>query len=166
MLEIQDIIENLRLKSHPEGGYYRETYRSEGSIPETALPPEMKGSRNFATAIYFLITSDEFSAFHKINQDETWHFYLGSSILLHTISPQGRYGQTTIGSKLLDGEQLQFTVPAGYWFAVEVSKPNSYTLAGCTVAPGFDFADFTMPHSGELIELFPQHKALIDRLTR
>ncbi len=165
MNEITDIISKLDLKPHPEGGYYRETYRSEGSIPKEALGENYKGDRNYATAIYYLITSQNFSAFHKITQDETWHFYDGAAMRLHIISPQGDYTELLIGNNLNRDEVPQFTVPGGYWFASEVSLPNSYSLMGCTVAPGFSFEDFIMPERKELLTLFPQHKQLIIQLT-
>jgi len=165
MNEITDIISKLDLKPHPEGGYYRETYRSEGSIPKDALSENYMGDRNYATAIYYLITSQNFSAFHKITQDETWHFYDGAAMRLHIISPQGEYNELLIGNNLNRDEVPQFTVPGGYWFASEVSQPNSYSLMGCTVAPGFSFEDFIMPEREELLTLFPQHKQLIIKLT-
>lgn len=165
MNEISEIISKLDLKPHPEGGYFRETYRSEGSIPKETLGKPYQGDRNFATAIYFLITSNNFSAFHKITQDETWHFYNGTAMSLHMITAEGTYRKINIGNDIARGELPQFTVPGGVWFASEVSAPDSYSLLGCTVAPGFDFQDFIMPPRKELLTLFPQHKELIERLT-
>ncbi|MEL6811747.1 MAG: cupin domain-containing protein [Bacteroidota bacterium] len=166
MNSIQQIIETLELQPHPEGGYFRESYRSTGVIPRENLSEQYSGDRNYATSIYFLLTSDSFSAFHKIHQDEQWHFYDGTPIHLHMISPEGNYSEISIGRNLGLGQLPQFTVPGGYWFASEVKHPNSYALAGCTVSPGFDFADFNLPERRELLALFPQHSEIIHRLTR
>ncbi len=166
MSKIQLIIEKLGLQAHPEGGYFKETYRSEGTIPKAELPDGYSGDRNYSTSIYFLLTSWNFSAFHKILQDEQWHFYDGSYIMLHLISPHGVYSRVKIGRDLDKGEVPQYTVQGGFWFASEVVEENSFALAGCTVAPGFDFSDFTLASRDELSALFPKHKEIIERLTR
>ncbi len=160
-----DIIQKFNLQKHPEGGYFKETYRSVGYIENKNLSSEFIGDRNYATGIYFLLTSDSFSAFHKINQDEMWHFYLGTTLKLHMISPEGNYSYILIGNDILNNEVPQFVVPAQYWFAAEVVKNNSFAFTGCTVAPGFDFNDFVLPKREELIKLFPQHSEIISRLT-
>lgn len=161
----QQIINQFDLTAHPEGGYFKETYRSHGIIQNEHLSPEFVGDRNYSTSIYFLLTSEKFSAFHKINQDEIWHFYKGSTLKLHMISPEGDYSFVLIGNNLEQNEQPQFVVPAGYWFAAEVEAENTYAFSGCTVAPGFDFNDFVLPEREALIALFPQHKAIITKLT-
>ncbi|SEB72913.1 hypothetical protein SAMN04489761_1587 [Tenacibaculum sp. MAR_2009_124] len=161
----KQLINKFDLTEHPEGGYYKETYRSIGEINNENLPDEFTGNRNYGTAIYFLLTSEKFSAFHKINQDEIWHFYKGSHLKLHMISPDGNYSFVLIGNNFEVNEIPQFVVPAGYWFAAEVTGDYSYSFTGCTVAPGFDFNDFVLPKREELIELFPEHKKIITRLT-
>lgn len=163
---VEHIVKRLDLKPHPEGGYYRETYRSKGSIPKNVIPEDFSGNRNYSTCIYFLLTSGNFSAFHRIKQDEIWHFYDGAAIRLHMISPQGDYSSQLVGRNFEAGELPQFVVPAGYLFASEVAKDNSYALAGCTVAPGFDFDDFEMPSRDQLLNHYPQHSEVITRLTR
>ena len=164
-MKINDIIEKFDLNQHPEGGYFKETYRSSGSITNENLSTDFTGDRNYSTGIYFLLTSDSFSAFHKINQDEMWHFYLGTTLKLHMISPKGEYSYVLIGNKIIDNEVPQFVVPAQYWFAAEVLEKNSYAFTGYTVAPGFDFKDFVLPERKELVDLFPQHEEIITRLT-
>lgn len=159
------IIEKLGLTEHPEGGYFKEMYRSSDTIPQSALGEQYSGDRNVSTSIYFLLTSDKFSAFHKINQDEIWHFYKGGPLLLHIISSEGVYSAVTIGNDFNKGEVPQYVVKGGDWFAAEVIEKDSYTLVGCTVAPGFDFADFVLPERKELIALFPQHEKVITKLT-
>jgi predicted cupin superfamily sugar epimerase len=159
------LIQKLALQAHPEDGYYKEVYRSEGEIPAQVLPPEFGGSRNYCTSIYYMLTHDTFSAFHRIKQDEIWHFYDGSAIELHVISPTGEHSQHLIGSNVLQNEQPQVVVPAGYWFAAKTTGKD-YSLAGCTVAPGFSFKDFELPKREKLVKQFPQHRDVIERFTR
>lgn len=166
MTRIAQLIEQFSLLPHPEGGYFRENYRSSGEIKSTSLDSNYKGSRNYSTAIYFLLSSDTFSAFHKINQDEIWHFYEGSPIRLFTISEKGELAEHLIGSDFNKGQLPQLVVPGNHWFAAEILDPNSYAFVGCTVAPGFDFADFELADRKLLSEEFPQHSGLIHRLTR
>jgi len=152
-----ELVEKLDLLPHPEGGFYRETYRAVGEVSAYG------GMRNFSTAIYFMLTPDTFSAFHKINQDEVWHFYEGDPICVHMISPEGTYSKVLLGKE--EGMVFQYVVPGGTWFASEVIG-SDFGLAGCTVAPGFDFADFDMPSRATLIDRYPEHKEVIKRLTR
>lgn len=166
MTEKEQLIERLELEPHPEGGYFKETYRSEGVIDSGSLPREYLGIRNHSTCIYFMLTSEMFSAFHKIVQDEIWHFYQGSPIQLHTISESGNHESHTIGNDLSKGETPQLVVPGNHWFAAKVINPDSYSLVGCTVAPGFDFQDFMLADRENLILKFPEHMELIEAFTR
>jgi hypothetical protein len=164
-MDANTIIKELQLTAHPEGGYFKETYRSDGKISQNELGEKYSGDRNYATCIYFLLTSEKFSAFHKINQDEIWHFYKGAPLRLHIISKEGTYSAVTIGNDFEKGEVPQYVVTGGDWFAAEVIAPDNYTLVGCTVAPGFDFADFVLPERKELTALFPEHQEIIKKLT-
>ena len=148
-------IDKLNLKKHPEGGFYKETYRSSESINKESLPSRFDADRNFSTSIFFLLSETNFSAFHKIKQDELWHFHYGDFLTIHMISPVGEYSFQKLGLDLDDGQKLQVVVPADFYFAAEVNDKNSYVLCGCTVAPGFDFDDFEMPNRDELVEMFP-----------
>jgi predicted cupin superfamily sugar epimerase len=159
-------IDRLNLIPHPEGGYYRETYRSELSLAREALPPQFTGPRLVSTAIYFLLQGNNFSAFHRLRSDELWHFYSGSPITVHVIEPEGSHSELQLGSDPDAREMLQSVVKAGRWFASQVRDPNTFALAGCTVSPGFDFADFELGKRSDLVELYPQHRALIERLSR
>lgn len=161
----EEIISKLALQPHPEGGYYRETYRSQGSIQQASLAGKYKGERNYATCIYFLLKSETFSAFHRIKQDEIWHFYDGSPIRMHMISAAGSYSIHFIGRDFNNGELPQFVVPGGCWFAAEVIHKNNYSLVGCTVSPGFSFEDFELIPRKNLISFFPEHEEIICRLT-
>jgi predicted cupin superfamily sugar epimerase len=162
---IKDLISKLELEPHPEGGFFRETYRSKGEISKNSLEEDYKGKRNYSTCIYFLLTSENFSAFHRIKQDEIWHFYDGSPIDLHVISDSGLYTNHAIGIDLQKGEVPQFVVPGRSWFAAEVVDQNAYSLIGCTVSPGFSFEDFELIAKDELISLFPDKEKIITRLT-
>ncbi len=163
---VSELVSKLNLQEHVEGGFYKETYRSEGIIKRGSTPEHFDGDRNYSTGIYFLLTSDNFSAFHRIKQDEMWHFYEGSSLTIHMIDEKGTYSFQRLGLDFNNHELPQFTVPKNTWFASEVEDPNTYCLAGCTVSPGFDFADFQLAERKELIESFPEHKEVIHRLTR
>lgn len=158
-------IEILELVKHPEGGYYKEVYRSDENIYKNALPSRYSGDRNVATSIYFLINGDEFSSFHRIQSDETWHFYQGTTLELLVIDDHGKLMVFKLGVDLEAGEQLQHTIPRNHWFAARVIDKGSYTLVGCTVAPGFHFDDFELAERSKLIGQFPKHKKLIEELT-
>ena len=166
MGEAENIAKKLNMQPHPEGGYFKETYRSSGEITPENLGCDFTENRNFSTCIYFLLTSDTFSAFHKIKQDEIWHFYKGSPVKLHVISAEGVYSCMIIGNDLERNETPQFVVKAKDWFAAEVINKDSYSLLGCTVSPGFDFKDFELAERNSLIGEFPEYKSIIEKLTR
>jgi hypothetical protein len=159
-------IEKLKLTPHPEGGYFRQTYRSDLILKKDALPSEFSGPRSASTAIYFLLDGENFSAFHRIRSDELWHFYAGDSLEIHVIDLDGIHSRILLGPNLDAGENLQAVVKAGCWFASRVQDPNSFALVGCTVAPGFDFEDFELAKRSDLSARFPQHQSLIEKLTR
>ena len=159
-------IEKLQLDSHPEGGYFRQTYKAELRLPKSALPAGFTGARAASTAIYFLLEAKTFSAFHRLRSDELWHFYAGAPLLVHVIDPEGKYSTILLGSDPEPGQGLQAVVRAGCWFASHVADWKSFALVGCTVAPGFDFDDFEMGKREELVARYPQHRELLERLTR
>ncbi|MDZ4845521.1 MAG: cupin domain-containing protein [Chitinophagales bacterium] len=158
-------IEQLHLEPHPEGGYFRESYRSPNVIPASGLPNYF-GSRNFSTAIYFLLKGNEFSALHKLKSDEVWHFYDGCSLKIHVLLPEGTLITKMLGSDFEKGENLQLVIPANHWFAAQPLDENNFTLAGCTLAPGFDFKDFELGSFAQLSAQFPLHKDFIRQFTR
>jgi predicted cupin superfamily sugar epimerase len=159
-------IERLNLEPHPEGGFYRQTYKADQVLPRESLPPQFTGPRPASTAIYFLLEGKSFSAFHRLRSDELWHFYEGAPLLVHVIGESGEYSKILLGSDPEAGESLQAVVKAGSWFASHVNDGKSFALVGCTVAPGFDFADFELAKREELARHYPQHRELIARLTR
>jgi len=162
-MNAQYYIEKLNLTAHPEGGYFKEAYRSDEAISKQALPERYLGDRNFSTSIYFLLHGKEFSAFHKIESDESWHFYAGTSITIMMIDEQGNYAEKVIGNNLAQDEYLQFTIKRKTWFASKVNDENSFSLLGCTVAPGFDFTDFVLAQKAVLLKQFPQHETVINK---
>lgn len=166
MSQIEKLVSTFNLLPHPEGGFYAETYRSSESISHGNLPPRFAGERNFSTAIYFLLPSENFSAFHRIQSDECWHFYEGGMLEVYVLHASGELQTIRLGSDIVNGETYQAVVPAGCWFASRPAAGTAYSFVGCTVAPGFDFADFELATAEVLIKEFPQHKALIKELCR
>lgn len=162
----ESLIKNLELSPHPEGGFYKETYRAAESIDAGCLPGRFGGSRSFATAIYFLLQQGDFSAFHKIKSDECWHFYAGGTLHVHIIYENKSYQKVALGPGLDKGEVFQFVVPAGAWFASEPAPESAFSFVGCTVAPGFDFNDFEMARQDDLLRGYPQFRELVSRLCR
>jgi uncharacterized protein len=159
-------IKKLGLEAHPEGGYYRQTYRAGLVLTKNALPREFTGVRAASTAIYFLLEGEIFSAFHRLRSDEVWHFYVGSTLVVHVIDQHGRYSEILLGSDPELGEALQAVVKAGCWFASRVREGKGFAVVGCTVAPGFEFEDFEMARREELVRNYPQHREVIELLTR
>jgi predicted cupin superfamily sugar epimerase len=151
----------LGLQPHPEGGFYRETFRATARVGTG----DDRGERAASTAIYFLLQTGTFSALHRVRSDETWHHYDGDAVDLHTIDAEGAHAVARLGRDWNAGERPQIVVPAGVWQAA-VPAGRAWSLCGCTVAPGFDFADFEMPSRGELVARFPRHRELIEKLTR
>ncbi len=166
MHTVSSLIKAFDLQPHPEGGYYRETYRSGEILPVRGLPERFGSDRCIATAIYFLLEKGNFSAFHRIKSDECWHFYTGQSLYVHVIYADGRYQLLKLGNGKETGETFQAVVPAGAWFASETAPGGEFSFVGCTVSPGFDFHDFELANAEKLGSAFPQHSQLIHRLCR
>ena len=158
-------VKHLGLLPHPEGGYYKETYRSKGKI-KTGLLPGIVAERNFSTAIYFLLEKNNFSAFHRIKSDELWHFYAGDPLEVIEITKKGELKITVVGREIMNGQTFQYMVPSGHWFASRVKKGGEFSLVGCTVSPGFDFLDFEMADRDSLVKEFPVQEEIIRMLTR
>lgn len=153
-------IDRLGLRPHPEGGHYLETYRAAASAARGA------DARSASTAIYYLLQHGECSRLHRIPSDELWHFYAGAGLTVHVLDPASGYTALRVGLDLAAGERPQQVVPAGRWFGATVDAPGGYALVGCTVAPGFDFADLEFGDREALLAEFPAHRDLIVRLTQ
>ena len=159
-------IERLQLTPHPEGGYFRETYRAAERIEGEHLPARYGGPRAHATAIYYLLRAGEISTLHRIKSDEIWHFYAGGPLVISAIHPDGERSDLTLGPDPGAGQSWQIVVPAGAWFGASLAPDAAYALVGCTVAPGFEFTDFELADSATLARRYPQHAARIAQLMR
>lgn len=159
-------IDKLKMTPHVEGGAFREVYRAELILPKTALPLFFQGPRAAATHIYFLLARGQFSAFHRIASDEIWHFYYGDPLTIYELGHNGRLTEHRLGQNPDKGETFQTVVRAGSWFASAPAPDSQYALVGCTVAPGFDFAEFELAKRETLAAQYPDHAGLIRRYTR
>lgn len=157
-------VNKLALQPHPEGGFYRETYRSAETIPHSGLPPRFNDQRSFSTAIYYLLRAQDRSIFHRIQSDELWHFYAGDALAVYAII-DGDLTMFRLGPNPEEGDALQIVIPANTWFGAKVLSPGAFTLAGCTVSPGFDFADFETASRPTLLRQYPQLTEVITLLT-
>jgi predicted cupin superfamily sugar epimerase len=166
MNTVEQLIKQYDLQPHPEGGWYKETYKSKELIPSNALPERFSGDRAFSTAIYFLLETGNFSAFHRIRSDECWHFYTGDPLLVYVIFPSGKLEIIELGNGFSRGALFQYIVPANCWFASRPAPGSSFSFVGCTVAPGFEFADFELADAAELQKLYPKHAVTINELCR
>jgi hypothetical protein len=156
-----ELIERLELAPHPEGGFYRERIRAE----QTVIHPIHGGQRSALTCIEFLLVEGTFSALHRVRQTEVWHHLEGDPLALHLIDEASqRHERIVLGKDLAAGMRVQAAVLPDVW---QASVPmGAYVLAGCTVAPGFDFEDFSMPPRADLLARFPSHATLVTELTR
>ncbi len=159
-------IARLGLERHPEGGWFRQTYCAVEEIDAAALPARFAGPRPFATAIYFLLEEGQVSRLHRLAADELWFFHAGGTLLVQAVDAAGALQTQLLGASPARGESFQATVPAGSWFGAELAQGAPYALVSCTVAPGFDFADFELAERSALVALHPEHRGLIERLTR
>jgi hypothetical protein len=163
---VKRIVERFELKPHPEGGFYREVYRSRISLDHPAIDGAHDPKRCGGTLIYFLLAEGQFSAFHRVRwTDEIWHLYAGGPLELHTIDHRDRYTQHILANDLEQGEPTS-VVAAGCWQATRLAPGSTWAFGGCTVAPGFEFADFEMPKARYLIDEHPAHERIIRELTR
>jgi uncharacterized protein len=160
MMNAKEIVQKLGLIEHPEGGFYRETYRA-----AQAIETEGGEIRNISTAIYFLLENDNRSLFHRIQSDELWFFHQGESLEIVLIE-DGVLRTIVLGNRFDAGEVLQAIIPANTWFASGVKNSNGYSLVSCTVAPGFDFADFELAKRENLIQVYPALKETIQKFTK
>lgn len=165
MSTADDYIARLGMTQHVEGGAFKEHYRAQMLLPRSALSTAHMGDRNASTAIYFLLRHGEFSAFHLLASDEVLHFYDGEPLHVYEIDAAGAMRVHTLGRDLARGQQFAVVIPGGRWFALRCEVPGGFSLIGCTVAPGFDFDDFTLDDRAVLLERFPQHAQMIHEMT-
>lgn len=153
----EDLITQYNLQVHPEGGYYKETYRS----PDT-ITLENGKLRNTSTAIFYMLSDNDRSHFHKIGSDEIWFYHEGKTLNIFIIHKDSSLVVEKLGNNVSAGEKLQVVVPANTWFAASVDEFNGYCLVSCVVAPGFDFEDFILADKADLLKSYPEHKSFIE----
>jgi predicted cupin superfamily sugar epimerase len=161
----QYYIDKLQMIKHPEGGYYKETYRSDENISDRELSVKFEGTRPLATSIYFLLNSGEVSHFHRIKSDELWYFHDGAPLSIYVIDNGGNLVVHRLGLDIDNGEVPQVIVPKGTIFGAALNEKNQYTLVGCMVSQGFEFRDFKLFTRQELLQKYPEHSDLIIKLT-
>ena len=167
MIKADALIELLHLEPLPqEGGFFVETYRSKDFVPKSALPPGYSGARSVCTAIYYLLTPETFSAIHRLQGDEIFHFYRGDPVEMLQLGPEGKAKIVTLGPDLARGMKLQHVVAGGVWQGSRLLEGGRYALLGTTVAPGFDYQDFELGARSALQDQYPQFSSLIGQLTR
>jgi uncharacterized protein len=147
MDKVQKLISHYEMQPHPEGGFYKETYRSE-----------------FSTAIYYLLTKGHKSSLHRIKSDELWHFYEGDSLTVVELTEGGSFKETRLGRNIEKGELVQYVVAAGVWFGAYLPDDSEYAFVGCTVSPAFEFKDFEIGNKAELLKNYPQAVSVINKL--
>ena len=169
---VQELVDRLELRPHPEGGFYAETFRDELSVstsrPKLGAGGSSTEPRAASTAIYFLLPAGKVSRLHRIRSAEVWHAYLGAGTLVVVQLNASGVTRTRLGKDVLGRERLQHVVPAGSWFGAYIEDhgdASAYALVGCTVAPGFDFADFEMAKRSDLLARFPNERDVIVKLT-
>ncbi|RNF11620.1 cupin [Trypanosoma rangeli] len=155
---IQYWVDYLRLQPHPEGGFFAEVLRS-NEVMKTN-----RGDRSYYTSIYFLLTHENPSRFHRIKSDEVWYYHAGAPLTVHILHPSGTHEIINVGPNVEKGEVLQAVVPKGVIFGSSVEVPGAFAVVGCMCSPGFDYADFELFTKDHLTSLYPQQKEIIDRL--
>lgn len=158
-MDKQSFINQLHLQPHPEGGWYRQVYHSDAVF----TPTTVNHQRYFYTSIYFLLDANSPSHLHQLKHDEIWYYHAGDSITIHCFYPDGSYKQAVLGPNILEGELLQYRVPAGVIFGSEVTNDN-FSLVSCAVAPGFDYHDFKIFSQEQLLSKYPNQSEVIKRL--
>ncbi len=159
-------IEKLGLADHPEGGYFAPAYRSYERLRAEMLPCRFEGDRAVVSSIYYLLKRGQFSAIHRLKNFEIWSFYAGAPLSLYVFGPDGRLSERRLGRDVEKGEVFQATIEPGLWFGAAPMGEGEFTLAGCTVAPGFEYSDLEFACRKDLTEAYPEHRDLIERLTR
>lgn len=156
-------IQHLQLAPHPEGGFYREQYRSNIEISIKNLPIGYTAPRRIATSIYYLLRSEDISRLHRLRSDELWYFHTGSPIKIIYLDAEGKKHTNILGNNHEKAEHYSLLIPAGCIFCAEINTENSFTLVSCVVTPGFEFDDFEIFDKEDLIQAYPKHASLIEK---
>ena len=153
------LIQTLDLKPHPEGGFYKETYRG-----STIIEVEKQKMRNTATAIYYLLLDEDKSHFHKVLSDEIWLYHQGETVEIYEIDNSGSLITHFLGMDIHNGEQPQIVIPKNHWFAAKIKNNAGFCLVSCIVAPGFEFEDFVLANKEDLLKQYPQYQEIIEQM--
>jgi uncharacterized protein len=156
-------IQHLDLKPHPEGGFFKEVYRSSIGVSKDDLPIGYKSSRRLSTSIYYLLRSGDISKMHRLKSDELWFFHFGSPLKVILIDPEGKKHTKILGNNPEKAEYFHILIPAGNIFAAEVMEPDFYSVISCVVSPGFEYDDFEMFEKDDLIQAYPKHTDLFEK---
>jgi predicted cupin superfamily sugar epimerase len=160
------LIRTLGLAPHPEGGWFREVFRSRERVPRAGLPERFPGARSLATSILYLLAAGERSSFHRLRADELWCHHAGGAMHLHLLARDARGSRTKRASRLVvGGDTPQVAVAHGTWFAAEPEPGAAFALVGCIVSPGFEFADFELAGREQLLAEFPAERTLVTQFT-
>ncbi|WP_026567107.1 cupin domain-containing protein [Bacillus sp. UNC41MFS5] len=162
--EVHNWVTKLGLSPHPEGGFYKRTFESDEQITDKELSVMFEGQRKLYTSIYFLLTSDDVSHFHRLKSDELWYFHAGSPLTIHVIDENGEYQELKLGLNLEKGEVPQILVKKNSIFGSSVMEEDTFSFVGCMVSPGFEFRDFELFTQNELIQKYPNHEDIIMKL--
>lgn len=163
--EAERLVRALGLEPHPEGGYFRETWRSHLTADLDGGRGGPRGTRSFGTAIHYLLAGRDVSRLHRLKADEIFHLYAGGPLTIHILEKETGYRKVVLGPRVEAGQVFQAVIPAGCWFGASLFEDDSFALVGCTVAPGFDFEDFEMGARSALLASFPEHEDIIRLLT-
>lgn len=156
-------IQHLELGPHPEGGFYKETYRSSVEVPTKGLPIGYKSARRLSTSVYYLLRSEDISRLHRLRSDELWYYHAGSPLKVISIDMEGNKQSQILGNNHDKAEQFSLMVPGGCIFCAEVVDSDSFTLVSCVVSPGFEFEDFEMFDKEDLVQAYPKHAELFEK---
>ena len=160
----QYYISKLGLEPHPEGGYFKRNFESQEQITDQELTVDFEGKRMLYTSIYFLLTSNDVSHFHRLQSDELWYYHAGSPLSVHMIDENGEYTEHKLGLDLENGEVPQVLVPKNTIFGSSVKDRETFSLVGCMVSPGFEYQDFELFTQEELLLKYPEHKEIIMKI--
>ncbi len=158
-------IQHLNLLPHPEGGFYREIFKSSIEVGNNVLPKGFSGSRRLSTSIYYLLRAGEISRFHRLRSDEIWYYHIGTGLKIVLIDPEGQKHVRLLGPKIEKAEHLQVFIPAGTIFGAELADSESFSLFSCMVSPGFEFDDFELFEKEDLLQAYPKHADIIEKFT-
>lgn len=166
-MKAEEIIEYFGMRPlAEEGGFYVETYRAKEKIAKAGLDGRYSGDRYHSTAILYLLAARTFSAMHRVKSDEVFHFYMGDAVTMLQLRADGASEVITLGQDILNGERVQAVVPNGNWQGCFLKDGGEFALMGCTVSPGFEFADYENGKREELIRRYPQREEMIRKLTK